>query len=76
MLKFENVRFDYEPYPVGLARGAFAPDVYRELVEDNHPLAETAETSKKYARMAGLGAWASSTSGPCTTTRACGRPSR
>jgi len=27
MLKFENVRFDYEPYPIGLARGALAPEV-------------------------------------------------
>ena len=33
MLKFENVKFDYDPYPIGLARSAFAPDVYRELVD-------------------------------------------
>jgi hypothetical protein len=33
MLNFENVRFDYEPYPVGLVRGAFAPEVYRDLVD-------------------------------------------
>src|SRR3546814_3688611 len=32
MLKFQNIKFDYDPYPVGLARGAFAPEVYRALV--------------------------------------------
>jgi hypothetical protein len=34
MLKFENVKFDYDPYPIGLAHNAFAPEVYRELVEN------------------------------------------
>ena len=33
MLKFENVKFDYDPYPIGIAKGAFAPEVYRELVD-------------------------------------------
>ena len=33
MLKLENVTFDYDPYPIGLARGALAPEVYRELVD-------------------------------------------
>src|SRR3546814_14984155 len=33
MLKFQNIKFDYDPYPVGLARGAFAPEVYRALVD-------------------------------------------
>lgn len=33
MLNFENIRFDYEPYPIGLAPGALASDVYSELVE-------------------------------------------
>src|SRR3546814_16535818 len=33
MLKFENVAFDYDPYPIGLARGAFSPETYRELVD-------------------------------------------
>src|SRR3546814_13791705 len=33
MLKFQNIKFDYDPYPVGLARGALAPEVYRALVD-------------------------------------------
>jgi len=33
MLNFENIRFDYEPYPIGLARGALAPDLYSKLVD-------------------------------------------
>lgn len=33
MLKFHNIAFDYDPYPIGLARGAFPPEVYRELVD-------------------------------------------
>src|SRR3546814_5316192 len=33
MLNFRNTKFDYDPYPVGLARGPFAPEVYRELVD-------------------------------------------
>lgn len=32
MLNFDAIRFDYDPYPIGIARGAFAPEVYRELV--------------------------------------------
>jgi len=33
MLNFESIKFDYDPYPIGIARGAFAPEVYRELVD-------------------------------------------
>ena len=33
MLNFEGIKFDYEPYPVGLAKGALAPDFYGALVE-------------------------------------------
>ena len=36
MLNFENIRFDYDPYPIGIARGAIAPDVYQELI-DSYP---------------------------------------
>ncbi len=32
MLNFDSIKFDYEPYPVGLARGALAPDFYEELI--------------------------------------------
>lgn len=32
MLKFENVTFDYDPYPVGVAKGALASDFYEELI--------------------------------------------
>jgi hypothetical protein len=34
MLNLQNIAFDYDPYPVGIARGAFAPEVYRELVDE------------------------------------------
>jgi len=33
MLNFESIKFDFDPYPIGIARGAFAPEVYRELVD-------------------------------------------
>ncbi|WP_420347750.1 2OG-Fe(II) oxygenase [Pelagibius sp.] len=33
MLNFESMEFDYDPYPVGLARGALDPDIYRELID-------------------------------------------
>jgi hypothetical protein len=33
MLKFETIKFDYDPYPIGVARNAFASEVYRELVD-------------------------------------------
>jgi hypothetical protein len=33
MLKFENIRFDYEPYPIGIARPTMDPDLYEELID-------------------------------------------
>jgi hypothetical protein len=33
MLNFDRIQFDYDPYPIGIARGAFTPEVYRELIE-------------------------------------------
>lgn len=33
MLNFDTIKFDYDPYPIGLGRGALAPDLYDELVE-------------------------------------------
>ena len=33
MLNFDSIKFDYDPYPIGIARGAFAPEIYRELVD-------------------------------------------
>jgi hypothetical protein len=33
MLKFENMRFDYEPYPIGLARPTLDPAFYEELID-------------------------------------------
>ena len=33
MIDFEHISVDYEPYPIGLIRPAFAPDKYRELVQ-------------------------------------------
>ncbi|GAB4358120.1 MAG: hypothetical protein Kow00114_10140 [Kiloniellaceae bacterium] len=33
MLNFQSIKFDYDPYPIGIARGAFAPEIYRELVD-------------------------------------------
>jgi hypothetical protein len=32
MLNFSNVEFDYDPYPIGIARPALVPDIYAELV--------------------------------------------
>lgn len=32
MLNFDAIEFDYEPYPIGIARGALDPDFYRELI--------------------------------------------
>ncbi len=29
MLQYQNIKFDYEPFPIGVARPAFAPDTYR-----------------------------------------------
>ena len=33
MIRYENMAFDYEPFPIGLARPAIEPGLYRELVE-------------------------------------------
>ncbi len=33
MLNFESIKFDYDPYPIGLARGALDPELYRELID-------------------------------------------
>jgi len=33
MLNFESIKFDYDPYPIGIAKSAFASDIYRELVD-------------------------------------------
>ena len=33
MLNFDAIRFDYEPYPIGIAKGALAPELYSELIE-------------------------------------------
>ncbi|NIA71508.1 hypothetical protein HBA54_23230 [Pelagibius litoralis] len=33
MLNFDDIKFDYDPYPIGRARGALAPDLYEELVD-------------------------------------------
>ncbi|MGH9847969.1 MAG: hypothetical protein ACREEM_55490, partial [Blastocatellia bacterium] len=32
------MKFDYEPYPIGIARPALAPDYYRSLVESFPPI--------------------------------------
>lgn len=32
MLNFDHIKFDYDPYPIGLTRGALAPDVYEEMI--------------------------------------------
>ena len=37
-LNFNDFVFDYEPYPIGVCRGVFAPDHYRRLVEDFPPI--------------------------------------
>ena len=33
MLNFENIRFDYDPYPIGIARGALDAGFYEELID-------------------------------------------
>lgn len=33
MLNFDSIHFDYDPYPIGIARRALAPETYRELVD-------------------------------------------
>lgn len=37
MFQYNNMKFDYEPYPIGIARPALAPDYYRALVESFPP---------------------------------------
>jgi len=32
MLSYDNIRFDYDPFPIGLAAPAFKPDDYAEMV--------------------------------------------
>ncbi|WP_340118187.1 hypothetical protein [Pelagibius sp. 7325] len=46
MLNFKNIKFDYDPYPIGIARGAIAPDFYEELI-DSYP-ADDIFVSKDY----------------------------
>jgi hypothetical protein len=38
MLQLEGLEFDYEPYPIGVARPVIASDLYREMVEDYPPI--------------------------------------
>ena len=38
MIQYQNMQFDYEPYPIGLATPAFTPDLYRAMVESWPPL--------------------------------------
>ena len=33
MLEFDNIRFDYEPYPIGISAPALAPEFYADLVQ-------------------------------------------
>ena len=33
MLNFDAIKFDYEPYPIGIARGALEPGFYQELID-------------------------------------------
>lgn len=32
MLNFEQIRFDYDPFPIGLVRGALSSDLYEEMI--------------------------------------------
>ena len=38
MISYDRVRFDYEPYPIGLIPEVFEPDFYRELTTTYPPL--------------------------------------
>ena len=38
MLQLEDLEFDYEPYPIGVARPVIADDLYREMVDDYPPI--------------------------------------
>lgn len=33
MLNFDKIKFDYDPYPIGMAQGVFDPGFYQELIE-------------------------------------------
>jgi hypothetical protein len=35
---YENFKFDYEPYPLGVAREFIEPEFYRRLVESFPPI--------------------------------------
>jgi hypothetical protein len=37
MIQYDQMKFDYEPYPIGIARPALEPDFYRALVESFPP---------------------------------------
>jgi hypothetical protein len=47
MLQLEDLEFDYEPYPIGVARPVIADDLYREMVNDYLPM-HTPGTGLKY----------------------------
>lgn len=38
MLCYDSIAFEYEPFPIGMARPALDPDVYRQLVETFPPI--------------------------------------
>lgn len=38
MLRLDSAAFDYEPYPIGLARDVFAPELYADLVATFPPV--------------------------------------
>jgi hypothetical protein len=38
MLNYSNIEFDYEPFPIGMARPAIAPETYKALVESFPPM--------------------------------------
>lgn len=33
MLNFDAIKFDYDPYPIGIAKGALEPGLYEELID-------------------------------------------
>ena len=38
MLQYENMRFEYEPFPIGVARPVFEPGLYKSMVESFPPI--------------------------------------
>jgi hypothetical protein len=38
MLNYNTIEFDYEPFPIGMARPAIAPETYRALVDSFPPM--------------------------------------